>query len=230
MQNNENLPFDPFKALAELHSGIPNRAVRKLSFPEKCGIFAALQKIPHPTSPGAFLPSTFSHANVCAAFDISQTTVSLLAHCLTSGKHYGEVAREFERLGQLEFCRRYYTHDIHVMLSRGKHEHAETAYGPNPKATKYAFAGGGRNQPFGAFEVENEWFRVDWVNDGWYWTGCAENGGPLEHGYRYTGTNGYGAIEPKPFERAPQAYRNCWIVIAGKDPLRGGRNKSTNQS
>jgi hypothetical protein len=225
--------FDPLKALAELHSGMPNRAARKLSFPEKCGIFAALRRVPDPDqsteTKTVCFPRTMSAATVCAAFDVTPTTVSLLTHCLTSGKHYGEVAREFMRLGELEFLRRYYTHDIHVRLAKAKHGmEVALPHGPNPRAAKYSF------KFFKAYAIFGDWFRIDWMGEqpekrGWYYSPCLEDG-TMNVCWRWTGIEGFGASESNPFETSTKAYRKSWIDMGGDDPLRGGRNKSTNQS
>jgi hypothetical protein len=230
--------FDPMKALVELHSGMPNRAARKLSFPEKCGIFAALQRVPDPEksteTKTVFFPRTMSGATVCEAFDVTPTTVSLLTHCLTSGKHYGEVAREFLRLGQLEFCRRYYTPDIHARLSKAKHAIEVTKpYGPNPRADKYSF------KQHGTYAILGDWHRVDWMGEktfpenpekrGWYYSVCQEDG-TMNEQWRWTGINGVYAEPLLPFETSTKAYRKSWTDMGADDPLRGGRNKSTNQS
>jgi hypothetical protein len=230
-------PFDPLEALAELHTGVPNRTGRKLSFPEKCGIFAALRRVPDPakSTPNktVWFPRTISPATVSAAFDLTPSTVSLLTHCLTSHR-YGEVRREFERLGVLEFCQRYYTHDIHLRLMKAKrNEEPAGPGGPNPKATRYSF------KVFKAYAILGDWHRIDWRGEkpypenpekrGWYYSICLEDG-TMNEQWRWTGVNGVYAEDVQPFETSTKAYRKSWIDMTGNDPLRGGRNKSTNQS
>ena len=113
---------------------------RKLTFPEKCGVFAALYG-------GA------KNQIVARAFDLSVQTVSKLSGCLsydpepyryeidpktdtisgakvmmdhnrnrTPGRvlHYNDVAREFEALGKEEFTKRYYTERIHNRILLAK--------------------------------------------------------------------------------------------------------------
>ena len=122
---------------------------RKLTFPEKCGAFAALYG-------GA------KNQIVARAFGLSVQTVSKLSGCLSydpepyreeyaTGKradgtfhnpdleapmkvlmdhnrnrnpsralHYNDVAREFEALGVTEFTRRYYTERIHKRIILAK--------------------------------------------------------------------------------------------------------------
>jgi hypothetical protein len=115
---------------------------RKLTFKEKCGVFAALYD-------GA------SNKLISRAFDLSVQTVSKLSGCLDvdpepwqleydgvqnpdlerpkkvfrdyNGRrkpnrhmHYADVAREFHAIGREEFNRRYYTPLIHDRIMRAK--------------------------------------------------------------------------------------------------------------
>jgi hypothetical protein len=117
---------------------------RKLTFTQKCGIFAALYG-------GA------RNAVIARAFGLTPQTVSKLAGCLENDPdpyryeyqpgqnqdldtpvrvmrdhnrnrrvrrllHYPDVAREFEALGRDEFTRRYYTPRIHEQITNAKHD------------------------------------------------------------------------------------------------------------
>lgn len=183
--NNEDNPseFDMDKAAAELRAaGPPRRSGRKLSLEGQCAAFAALRN-------GAKF-----HA-VASVFNLSETSVSNLAGCIFDDrppvedgdggfhdlnltrkrnperKHrYLSVATEFDRLGELEFKRRYYTPDIHarVMQAQSKPK-SNNRYTPNPEAREFSGI-----HDFG----EGLWIRVEWVPDlgGWLWIECYENG------------------------------------------------------
>jgi hypothetical protein len=128
----ENEPFDPRKSLAELRALAPAGCGRKLSLDRQCAAYAALWN-------GIKLEV------VMETFGLSRTSVSNLAGCrndprtetkmtvgdysetfpnpsLTARKHrdrrphYPAVKREYERLGEDEFLRVYYTPAIAAEL------------------------------------------------------------------------------------------------------------------
>jgi hypothetical protein len=149
-------PFNPESAVRELAGAHHERTGRKLSFSDQCALFyAVMNRIP---------PRT-----VAKTFAVTMTTVSLIGGCLARDprprtvemgdgstwrnrdmnanrnpnrvKRYRRVANEFERLGEEEFARRYYTHDIHTRLMRVKHDIGNAARpgrGPNLQADKHA--------------------------------------------------------------------------------------------
>jgi hypothetical protein len=216
-------PFSPSEALQELRRGLHNRRVRRLSFPEMCGIFSTLRT--------SVEKPTISHATICRAFNVTPTTVSLLAHCLTSNR-YGAVKREFERLGEIAFSERYYTEEIHTRLMEAKHAvTAERAYAPNPGATKYSFKGGGQNPPFGAVECFENFYRIDWLGEkhfpdrperrGWWYSPCNQDGSRFGEHWQWRGDRD--RPDQGPFLTSTRAYRQLWRIQTGEDPLRGGR-------
>jgi len=134
----EEAPFDPFKALAELRKIAPSRGGRKLAFDRQCSAYAALWN-------GIKLEV------VMDAFRLSRTSVSNLAGCredkrtetvlsvgefsetfpnpsLTARKYrerkarYTAVAREWNRLGEREFIRAYFTPQIYAELRNSMRE------------------------------------------------------------------------------------------------------------
>jgi hypothetical protein len=160
--------FDPLRALAEGRIDRAASPIRRLSFVDQCGLFAARD---------------MATRNVLAdAFGVTKTTVSLIANCQRSRARYQAIARELARLGETEFARRYYTDEMHTRIMRLKHDRAEahdhrTLTAPNPLADKFSFH---RHRHFLAGDV---WHRVDWLETptpGWYAAYCDENGAPLD--------------------------------------------------
>lgn len=130
--NGNEETFDPQKAVRELAKLYPAGQGRKLSFARLCGAYAALF-------------NGVKVEVVAEAFYLSRTSVSNLAGCrndlreatrievgplaethpspsLTQRKYlnrklrYQNVAREFDRLGEAEFLRLYYTRQIHAEI------------------------------------------------------------------------------------------------------------------
>jgi hypothetical protein len=161
--------FDPIKALAEARASYAPGVANRLSFPDQCAIYAARK--------GA------QRSVLAAAFGVTKSTVSLIANSKPGRGRYHAVAREVERLGALEFDRRYYTDEIHTRIMRLKYDRAEvgdnrTFTAPNPRADAYAFI----NRR--AFLAGDVWHRVDWLTvdgaAGWYATYCDERGALLD--------------------------------------------------
>jgi hypothetical protein len=129
---NDDAPFDPFAALAELRKIAPSVKGRKLDLFRQCAAYAALW-------------NGISPKIVAENFNLSLTSVSNLAGCredkrtettmtvgdysetfpnpsLTKRKYrarkarYIAVAREWERLGEQEFIRVYFTAQIAAEL------------------------------------------------------------------------------------------------------------------
>lgn len=109
---------------------------RKLTFSEKCGIAYFLAK-----------NVDKAHATVAKAFNLSVSTVSMLANALDpNGKRYRDVWAAFYELGEETFADRYYTPDLHFRLKRVRLELTHLAdgqdvapkqSGPDPRAAKY---------------------------------------------------------------------------------------------
>jgi hypothetical protein len=105
------------------------------------------------------------------------------------------------------------------------------AHGPNPAATKYAFAGGGQNPPRGAIACFENFYRIDWLGEpyadyshGWWYAPCTQDGSipPTQadpNHFQWRGQQETG----KPFLTSTAAYRELWHIQTGEDPLRGGR-------
>jgi hypothetical protein len=207
--------FNPQKALAEARANEPDRPGRKLSFPEKCGVFAYLHFEP---GDGEIKP-TAKLAPVAQAFNVTRATLSALARCLT-GTRYREVKLEYERLGPEAFSARYYTEDIHLRIQKARFlKPPSTPYAPNPAATKHSFKGGGQNPPYGPIECFENFYRIDWLDfpdapekRGWYYSPCNQDGSS-EH-WRWRGRQG----TDSPFHTATQAWRELWRIQSGGGP------------
>ena len=176
--------FDIDKASAELRAvAPPRRGGRKLTLASQCAAFAALRA-------GANFNS------VAIVFDLSETTVSNLAGCihddrapiedldgglhdinLTRGRapdrtpRYRAVAQEFNRLGELEFKRRYYTPDIHerILAAQSKPKIPRNRLLGNFYAAEFK---GVNEMPIGGV-----WVTIGWMNEFWGWADCSAKGG-----------------------------------------------------
>jgi|SRR5580693_1671335 hypothetical protein len=208
--------FDPLKALAEGRSTETATPVRRLSFPDQCGLFAARQ--------------TAQRSVLAAAFGVTKTTVSLIANCQKDRARYGAIAREVARLGELEFARRYYTEDMHTRIMRLKHERAEVGddrrpLGPTPLASKFAHA---RIASFLAPDYADRptWFRIDWINNGWRFATCDPDGSnPSEYyGPHFVNPE----LDPEiGFRTSAEAYDMAWESVGKKSPRpKAGRPKN----
>jgi hypothetical protein len=197
--NNEDKPqeFDMDKAAEELRAvKQPSRGGRKLRLAEQCAAFAALRH-------GA------RAAAVASVFNLSETTVSNLAGCidddrapiadldgglhdpnLTRGRdpervqRYRAVAEEFNRLGEAEFKRRYYTPFFHELILAAQSK-PRTPRHP-PTADRYADDYQGVHE----MPIGGVWIFVLWMDDadhaypktpGWSWSTCEANGSPTAH-------------------------------------------------
>jgi hypothetical protein len=213
--------FNPQSAIAELVAGQAQHLGRKLSFPQKCAAFYALNMGVKP-------------AYVTKAFGVTPGTTSNLKRAgrAPSPDHgnyqggfrprYPEIAREFERLGAEAFRNRYYTDDVHTQLMRIKYEAEETGdnrtpQGPNRNADRFSW------DKIGAFQCGNSWWRVDWTygpgGPGWRSTDCLPNGQqPEGQETMYQGleaNDGSGQAPPKPFARSKFAYDGVFKRIHG---------------
>jgi hypothetical protein len=214
-------PFDPLKAVAEITDATPNIAGRKLPFSEQCAAFACLYA------------AKYSQKLIAKVFGVGPDTVSHLAGCLKRDprpydvepgivdgqitdiytryrdmnrnrnkgriQRYRRVADEFERLGENEFFHRYYTREIHARMTlarRGFNEEAgrRARRGPNPEA----------NSGRGVWQhpIDPEYFRVEWLVEritnrpGWYYSPCNEKGRPVdERGFFWLGRDRVCALE-----------------------------------
>ena len=141
----KNPSFDPMLALERIRRANRGAKIRKLSFAEQCGAFAALYG-------GA------RNAVVAKAFGISAITASYLGGCLENDpsrtrrsikwtgegdgeiiqtpcdhnahrdperrRRYEDVGREFEALGEEEFVRRYLTPAVYARVQKAHNEFA----------------------------------------------------------------------------------------------------------
>jgi hypothetical protein len=119
----------PWEKLEEMIAEMPLQKGPRLSFPQMCGAFYALQR-------------GFKRVVVAKAFGLSPSSASLLANCRRAGtRHYARVAEEFMRLGEEAFRDRYFDDDILTRLQRFRMHVPEphdirTRLGDN-KAAKY---------------------------------------------------------------------------------------------
>ena len=144
-----------FNPQEELAKGRRERAAvgNRLSFVDQCGLFAARGIAPHSV--------------LAKAFGVTTATVSLIANCEKLKGRYKPLVAHLQTIGPAEFDRRYYTEEIHLRITRLKHDVAKTGddrslKGPNHLADKYAHAN------FGAFNIPNykgeqSTWRVEWI-------------------------------------------------------------------
>lgn len=175
--------FNINKAAEELQKRAqPRKGGRKLTFADQCAAFAALRQ--------------FAEFNgVAKVFNLSRTSVSYLAGCLTDDRaafentdggiydpnltrnrmpdrqpRYRAVAVEFNRLGEQEFIRRYYTQRLHNLLldAQPKPKLPQNRLPPNLQANTYAGV-----HDFG----ESLWIIIEYLPDaGWAWCECEKDG------------------------------------------------------
>jgi hypothetical protein len=155
------------------------------------------------------LQSKVKQSTVAKAFGLSSGAVSLLANCLktpTPGRraHYRQIAAEWYRLGDTAFREAYYSDDLHTRMMRIKYDVATAIdvrpRGPNRNADSESFAA--RR----AFHLYNEYWRIDWVGDGWRFANCQPNGEPMPDdviGYR--GHEAYDPDNTSPYRTSAEA-------------------------
>jgi hypothetical protein len=177
---------------------------RRLTFAERCGLAFALRK-------GA------RAAHVAEAFALSRATVSWLAHCLQPGqKHYRDVWEEYQRLGGEAFQKLYFLPHIVYRLKRVElslthltdgQDIAPKAFGPDPRADKYAYAN------VGLIEIpDNTRWRIDWIGDGWR-IACPEQG--VVWGLdRVDGATD----NPRPFRTSAEAFDGIYTLNGYENP------------
>ena len=107
---------------------------------------------------------------------------------------YQEVASEFERLGEPAFIQAYFTPHLKARIQNAAHK--RPVYGiPQPGHDQYAF------DRFGAFEA-GDWFRIDWINEGWLFSTCKPDGSPKwDDRFQYRGDD-----KEKPFASSTAAF------------------------
>jgi hypothetical protein len=186
------LAFSAKDALAQLLEDDEMRSGKRLSFPEQCAAFAAMQ-------------NGVRQKIVREAFGLSDAAVSYLANCARArdGRrqvHYPHVAREFERLGAEAFRDAYFTDDTWTRLKRIKHDMAQKEdkrpRGPNPRADSQSFAARGAFPLDGPLGLREYW-RIDW-NNGWRYHCCLPTG-ELTGNMPYQGMESVTDCEPRPF-------------------------------
>lgn len=216
--------FNSEDATAELIKSYVTSVGPKLSFAEKCAVFHALrQHIP---------PSI-----VAKAFGITAATASNIKSASVRGR-YHEVARELERLGELEFRDRYYTDDAHTRLMRVKYKAEVTDRylgAPNRKANKFAVDKVGPhkcgNQLWAIFyrecaadvgdmpEDEHE----SGSNEGWIFAECDHVGEPVKSmTYRHHGKE---CLNPKTAHGPTVAFRTSGDALEALLTFSGERDR-----
>lgn len=184
----------------------------KLSFVDRCSAYAALQM-------------GIKQKVVLKAFGLSSAAVSMLANCGRNKARYGEVRREFERLGDRAFAEQYYSDEIHARVQRIKLDAEQIGddrrlRGPSPNANKYAF------DYYGPVVLKSgEIFRIDWIGAGWFFVDVPDIAGtwtpPSQGGTsRYRGEEINDETKPgelpgarRPFKTSSAAYNGLLLWV-----------------
>lgn len=183
--------FNPKAALAQLLDGLPTPG-RGISFNEKCAALCCLRGLtPRPV--------------VMKAFGLTAATASYLANCVelpalssvippsendrplvhpperrgpkkrVASTRYADVASEFERLGEDEFMRIYYTDEVHTRLMEAKHLGMGKERTANRKADKYA---GLHQTSWGPYFIDWRDSKRNASKSGWLFIRATEEGQP----------------------------------------------------
>lgn len=216
---------------------------KRLSFSDQCAAFAALR-------------AGYKQAHVRDAFGLSAASVSYLNNCHEARKpgkqkHYPQIAREYERLGEQAFFDHYFTTDMWDRMRRIKHDAPRAGdvrpRGPNKNADREAFS------LRGAFMLTPlrgpaEYWRIDWTE------GLGKSEKREDNGFVYyvieganlsrTGANGpgwrfhvcdmagnidwstriaYQGTEAADIDREPRPFRTSYDALIGLEKMLGLR-------
>lgn len=138
---------------------------RRPSFEKRCGIFYVLYKS---DKRGSGNRDRLTQATIARAFGITQGAASRLAKALEPGhggpNKFKKIADEWNRLGEEEFGRKYFTDEMREQLTAARREKSPS--GPNPASNSHK----GYHCLF-----DRDIVFVYWANEpkkGWSYTTC----------------------------------------------------------
>ena len=185
---------------------------RKLSLEGQCTVYACLyQGIHYSIVAEAFgvTRATVSAIGGCrdderepVIMEVGGHTEKLYTNCLAKRRdpdrhrRYQDVAQEFERLGEDEFFRRYFTDDVVDLMRTAK---ARMKHSDATHAGVHHF-----------YEYEPEHIFIDRYDNGWAYAGCKIDGSMIHDHFAWTKDDNH-----NPFKTSEAAYKHAKKTYKG---------------